>query len=439
MRDDRGASPGSHGVNRHEVQGIVLGSALRTIAVSIVSLLMVLTACSGTELGSDERSPSTTGTSTSNADPTVTVTSSTATDNSSTATGAPTPVEPSVQTAPPVGAAGGDAKICAAPVTLRDKVSELVMVSAEPGRPDRSRRVLESNPFLSGLFIGSRDDTILWDRPFIDLASSGRWFIAIDDEGGRVQRLARIAGDLPSPAVQSASPAATVREMAQNRGAVMRDHGINVDFAPVVDLAEPDGNVVIGDRSYSSDPVTTIDRAGAFAEGLRAAGILPTLKHFPGHGAAVGDSHRGTVTTPDLDTMRRTHLAPYRALAGRAPVAVMVGHLDVPGLTEPGTPSSLSPAVYQLLRNEIGFDGVVFTDDLSGMKAVTGRYSTAHAVERAIAAGADVALLATYDPVPYIDRLVAAVEAGRISMDRVDAAVGHVLAAKDSVGLGNCR
>lgn len=423
-----------------------LGYLARTaVALTIATAALFPVACGRgageatpptTRSGSTDRVTTTSTTTTK--PPSTGPTSSTVTTPAAPSTDPPPaesqPAEPQpAATVPPP-----DPTICVAPVELRDKVSALVMVSADPTRPDRARATLEAYPYLNGLFLGGRDDTILRDQRFVDLVSRGRWFIAIDDEGGRVQRLKVIAGDMASAAVQSASPTPVIQAFARGRGLAMRAHGINVDFAPVVDLAEPDSNLVIGDRSYSPDAAITADRAGAFASGLRSAGILPTLKHFPGHGASIADSHRGTVTTPDLETLRQTHLVPYKVLTRNAPVAVMVGHLDVPGLTEPGTPSSLSPRVYDLLRTEIGFDGVVFTDDLSGMKAVTGRFSTAQAVERAIAAGADVALLATYDPAPHINTLVAAVNAGRISMERIDSAVAHVLAAKNSIGLGHC-
>lgn len=405
-----------------------------TVAVMIASVVTSFVACSR-----DDHASTVPSRSTATPNTTTSTTSTTTTTSTVPPTTMPVPSTiPRSTSQPPPSNPPTDPSVCGAPTTLREKVSALVMVSADSSRPDRARATLEAYPYLNGLFLGGRDDTILRDERFIETISTGRWFIAVDDEGGRVQRLRHVAGDMASAAAQSASPASVLHQLAHDRGLAMRSLGINVDFAPVVDLAQPDPDVVIGDRSYSTDPAIVTDRAGAFAAGLRSAGILPTLKHFPGHGAAIGDSHRGTVTTPALDMLRLSHLAPYRSLTNEAPVAVMVGHVDVPGLTEPGMPSSLSPAVYDLLRNEIGFDGVVFTDDLSGMKAVTTRFSTAQAVERSIAAGADVALLATYDPAPYIDTLVAAVNAGRITTHRLDSAVAHVLAAKNSIGLGNC-
>jgi beta-N-acetylhexosaminidase len=217
----------------------------------------------------------------------------------------------------------------------------------------------------------------------------------------------------------------------------MKDLGITVDFAPVVDVTDAPDNTVIGDRSFGSDPQQVTLYAGAYAQGLRDAGVLPVLKHFPGHGHGSGDSHQGGVTTPALDELQNDDLIPYRTLATTAPVAVMLGHLQVPGLT--GTdPASLSKEAYELLRSGgyggPPFTGPVFTDDLYSMGAINQRYSVPDAVLRALQAGADVALWITTDQVPAtLDRLQQAVNLGELSVDRVTDALSHVVAAKSPV------
>ena len=162
---------------------------------------------------------------------------------------------------------------------------------------------------------------------------------------------------------------------------------------------------MIGDRSFGSDPAVVTDYAGAYARGLRDAGVLPVLKHFPGHGHGSGDSHTGGVVTPPLADLQNTDLVPYRTLAGQAPVGVMVGHMQVPGLTGKD-PASLSPAAYGLLRSGgyggPPFNGPVFTDDLSSMRAITDRCGVAEAALRALQAGADTALWVTTDEVPAV-------------------------------------
>ena len=216
----------------------------------------------------------------------------------------------------------------------------------------------------------------------------------------------------------------------------MRDLGITVDFAPVVDVTDEPDDTVIGDRSFGSDPARVTEYAGAYAQGLRDAGLLPVLKHFPGHGHGSGDSHTGGVTTPPLAQLQNDDLVPYRTLTTEAPVAVMVGHLQVPGLTG-SDPASLSPAAFDLLRGGgyggPPFDGPVFTDDLSSMAAITDRYGVAEAVLRALQAGADVALWVTTDEVPAVlDRLEKAVNAGELTLPAVDASVLRVAGSRAS-------
>ena len=214
----------------------------------------------------------------------------------------------------------------------------------------------------------------------------------------------------------------------------MHDLGITIDFAPVVDVTDASEGV-IGDRSFGGDPNTVTAYAGAYAQGLRDAGVLPVLKHFPGHGHASGDSHSGGVVTPPLSDLQSIDLVPYRTLVSVAPVGVMMGHLQVPGLTG-DEPASLSRAAVQLLRDGIGygappFNGPVFTDDLSGMGAIADRYGVAEAALRTLQAGTDVAMWVTTDEVPAVlDRLEKAVAAGELTTPAINDSLVRVATMK---------
>lgn len=259
--------------------------------------------------------------------------------------------------------------------------------------------------------------------------------VSVDEEGGRVERLSSLIGSQPSPRVlaQTSSPQ-QVHDIAFQRGRQMRDLGITIDFAPVVDVTDAPDETVIGDRSFGSDPKDVTAYAGAYAQGLRDAGVLPVLKHFPGHGHGSGDSHKSGVTAPGLDQLQANDLIPYRTLTAAPPVAVMIGHLQVPGLT--GTePASLSEPAYDLLRSGgyggPPFDGLAFTDDLYTMRAINQRYTVPEAVLRALQAGADVALWVTTEHVTdTLDRLEQAVTTGELSLQHVNDALRRVAAAK---------
>lgn len=262
--------------------------------------------------------------------------------------------------------------------------------------------------------------------------------IATDEEGGRVQRLEHL-GVIPSAAqmAETMSPDA-VEQLIAHHATAVKALGVDVVFAPVVDVAPDGGGGPIGNRVFSDDPAVVGTFADAVVRGWQSAGVLPVLKHFPGHGAATGDTHDRGATTPPLDALRQRDLLPYASLA-ESGAGVMVGHLDVPGLTDAErVPASLShAAITDLLRGEYGYaDALVFTDAL-GMKAITNSFSVPESAERAIAAGADVVIFTSTDETPLvIDRLIDAVDTGRVDEQRLDEAVVRVLAAK---GIDPCH
>ena len=362
---------------------------------------------------------------------------STATENPaaspSNGSGTSTSQEPQPGAPPPPACGEGQALL--SEMSTRDKLAQLLMVGVTGA--DDARAVVDSH-HVGGIMIGSWTDLSMMGAPLADIAAAAGPLplaVSTDEEGGRVSRLADLIGTQPSPRVlaQTKTPA-EVRGIAFQRGQAMRGLGITIDFAPVVDVTTESDDEVIGDRSFGSDPAQVVEFAGAYAQGLRDAGVLPVLKHFPGHGNASGDSHEGGVVTPPLADLQANDLVPYQTLTTQAPVAVMVGHMQVPGLTG-SDPASLSNAAYGLLRSGgyggPGFGGLVFTDDLSSMGAINQRYGVADAVLRSLQAGADVALWITTDEVPAVlDRLEKALAAGELSQPRIDDSVLRVAVQK---------
>ena len=331
--------------------------------------------------------------------------------------------------AAPAPPACGDGSAMLAAMSTREKLAQTLMVGV---RNAADARGVVGTYHVGGIMIGSWTDlSMLSDGTITDISNMGPLPLAVsvDEEGGRVSRLSSLIGAIP-PArtlAQTKTPD-EVYQIALARGGQMRGMGITVDFAPVVDVSDQGANTVIGDRSFSNDPATVTAYAGAFARGLRDAGVLPVLKHFPGHGHGSGDSHTaGVVTTPPLDTLMTSDLVPYRTLTTEGPVGVMMGHLEVPGLTG-DQPASLSPAAVDLLRSGgyggPGFNGPVFSDDLSSMAAISSRYGVAEAVLRTLQAGVDVALWITTDEVPAVlDRLEKAVSGGELAMPAVEGSI----------------
>lgn len=350
-------------------------------------------------------------------------------------TGLPTHAMTPTATPPPLACDVPASLLTTMPI--RDKLAQLLMVGVTNAAD--ARRVVTTD-HVGGIFIASWTDlSILRDGELTTIAGTAGPLglaVSVDEEGGRVERLSSLIGSAPSARLlaQTKTPDA-VYQLAREHGQKMRNRGITIDFAPVVDVTNAPDDTVIGDRSFSDNPAVVTDYAGAYAKGLRDAGVLPVLKHFPGHGHASGDSHTGGVVTPSLDELKSLDLGPYRTLVGQAPVGVMIGHMVVPGLTK-GGPASLSPDAVNLLRTGTGyggppFDGPVFTDDLSTMKAITDIYSVPDAVLKALQAGADTALWVTNTEVPAVlDRLVAAVANHELSTTKIDDSVRRMAKVK---------
>ena len=350
------------------------------------------------------------------------------------ATSQSTTSKPAVAPVPPVC---GDSAEILAKLSTPDKLAQLLMVGVK--NADDARAVVNDH-HVGGIFIGSWTDLSIFTGPLADIAANSGALplsVSVDEEGGRVSRLKSLIGTSPSPKeLAQTQSTQQVHDLALQRGQAMKKLGITIDFAPVVDVTDAPDDSVIGDRSFGSDPKVVTAFAGAYAQGLRDAGLLPVLKHFPGHGHGSGDSHKGGVITPPLSQLQTNDLLPYQTLVTEAPVAVMVGHLQVPGLTVGDDPASLSPAAVQLLRAGTGyggppFNGPIFSDDLSSMAAISDRFGVAEAVLRALQAGTDVALWVTTDQVPAVlDRLQNAVAAGELPMAAVNESLVRVAAMK---------
>lgn len=321
-------------------------------------------------------------------------------------------------------------------LTVRRKLAQMLNVGVT-GTAD-ALSIVEREQ-IGGIFIGSwTDEAMLANHEVGDVKAASQLplMVTIDEEGGRVSRVAKLLGEDPAPRVVAATMTVEqTYQMALERGRGLAELGITANYAPVVDVSAQPANSVIGDRSFSDDPQVVLAYAGAYARGLRDAGILPVIKHFPGHGSASGDSHTGAVTTPPLAQLLTSDLVPFQGLADTG-VGVMLGHLEVPGLTAPNVPASVSPDAVALLRTGVGygapaFTGPIFTDDLSGMRAITDRFGIADAVAAALRAGVDIALWLTTAEVPRVlDHLEKLVENGELSLTRIDEAVVTIARAK---------
>ncbi|MBG0828091.1 beta-hexosaminidase [Planomonospora sp. ID67723] len=260
--------------------------------------------------------------------------------------------------------------------------------------------------------------------------------IGADQENGQVSRLAPLVTKLPGASViGSTGDPSLARMAAKTTGAELRALGVNLDFAPVADVNLNPRNPVIGPRAYGSDPEKVAPMVAAAVRGFHDAGIAATAKHFPGHGDTNVDSHSGLpVIKHSRSQWEKLDAPPFAAAIGEDIDMIMSAHVVMPRLDPSGDPATLSkPILTGLLRQELGFDGVISTDALD-MQGVRKKYGDGEVAVRAVLAGADLLLMPPDYPKAY-ESVLAAVKSGRISADRLDASVRRLLTLKAARGI----
>lgn len=260
--------------------------------------------------------------------------------------------------------------------------------------------------------------------------------VAADFETGAGFRLEGATTFPPAMAFGAAGDPRLAFEAGRIAAVEARAMGVHVNFAPVVDVNNNPRNPVINIRSFGEDPARVGALASAYIEGLRAGGMLATVKHFPGHGDTDVDSHVGLpIIRHPRERLERIELVPFRAGFAAGADAVMTAHIELPALDPaPATPATFSrPIVEGLLRDELAFDGLVFTDSMR-MRAVSELVPPDEAAARAVIAGHDI-VLHSPDDVAAIAGIRGAVASGDLTEERIDRSVRRILSAKARLGL----
>lgn len=346
------------------------------------------------------------------------------------------PARPPAQTSPWV-------ERTLAGMTLRQKAGQMIVVwtsgaAAGPGDPafDRIARWVAAD--AAGAVIISIGSPRAYAEKLNGFQRRARipLLVVTDMESGPGMRLTGEATDFPPAMGLAATGSDSLAfEVGRVIGREGRAVGLGMTLAPVLDVNSDPRNPIINTRSYGEDPADVARIAAVYLRGVQAGGLLAAGKHFPGHGDTHLDSHIELATVEgDRARLAAVELPPFRAAVEAGIDGMLVGHLAVPSVEGDGIPGSLSRRVTTgLLREELGFRGLVFTDALN-MGGVTRRFSQAEAVVLGIEAGADF-LLQPADAVAAVNAIVAAVEAGRISEARIDTSVRRILAAKERAGV----
>ena len=259
-------------------------------------------------------------------------------------------------------------------------------------------------------------------------------FLAVDEEGGSVLRVSGRLENIPYISDMYSVGNSGDSLQAYQTGSIIGEYlsrlGFNVDFAPVADVLTNPDNSVIGRRSFGSDPQLDAEMVTMEVLGMQEQGVCSTLKHFPGHGNTVEDSHQGmAVSYKTLEELYQCEFLPFQSGIDAGAEFVMVGHIAMPNVTGDSTPASLSyKLLTEILRNDLGFDGIIITDAL-GMGAVANYYNSGEAAVKAFLAGSDMLLMPGDFNTAYYSMLDA-VNSGIIGMDRLNESIWRIIKLK---------
>lgn len=333
---------------------------------------------------------------------------------------------------------------CISEMTLEDKVAGLFIVTPEAitgtnqavKAGDGTKEALDKYP-VGGLVyfkqnIQSQDQIT---EMLANTVSMSKYpiFLAVDEEGGKVTRVAealKLDNVGKMQAIGETGDVNNAYTAYQTIGTYLCQYGFNLDFAPVADVLTNPDNTAIGERSFGSDAQVVSSMVSSAVGGLKDTGITACLKHFPGQGGADGDTHEGLASTQrTLEEMRETEFKPFQAGIEAGAQMIMVGHISAPQVTGDNTPSSLSKMIVtDILRGELNYDGVVITDALN-MSAISEYYGSDEACIKALKAGCDMLLMPEDFEAAY-EGVIAAVKDGTISEERIDDSLARVYRIK---------
>ena len=326
-------------------------------------------------------------------------------------------------------------------MSLREMVGQMFVVSVGGTEPDYYVEKMMRERNIGGVILfghnmrsevqvesltGALQELSVKTEPAVPL------FVAVDQEGGDIASAPWVSPQPAASEIGRRGDPAEARAVAGEIGGQLLRAGVNTNFAPVVDTGF---GAAIGNRSYGEDP-ELVARMGATAvEGFEDAGVVSAAKHFPNHGPATSDSHlRLPVIGHDAATVRSYDLPPFRAAVRAGVPMVMVGHLVYPAI-DSERPASLSADAISMLRGDLGFDGVVVTDDLA-MAGASGGGPPARAAVEAVEAGADLLIVSSppQEQAAAYDAVVAAVESGEIPEERMRDSVRRLVEVKETYG-----
>lgn len=323
-------------------------------------------------------------------------------------------------------------------MTLQEKAGQVIMCGLEGQTADETFKQLVQNRYVGGVILFSPN--ISGAQQLTDLtnqmkALSGNvpLLIAADEEGGRVSRLPDTLITMPSAADLAASGSTELCFSAgKHLGKLITSFGLSTGFSPDLDIWSNPDNTVIGDRAFGTTAQAVSTYGIAAMKGINASGAIPVAKHFPGHGDTETDSHYGLpVVTKTKEALMQSELIPFKNAVAQGVPAIMAAHILCSELDKENPASLSKTVVTDLLKGEMEFKGMVFTDDLT-MEAITEQYTVGEAAVKALNAGCDMILVCHgyENAFNAADSIQKAVEDGTLSEERLNNAVQNILKMK---------
>ncbi|MEK3904462.1 beta-N-acetylhexosaminidase [Paenibacillus sp. FSL R7-0179] len=330
-------------------------------------------------------------------------------------------------------------------MTLEEKIGQMLLVGVQGKSAGAEARKMIAEDKVGGIIlysgnVGSLKELVQLTNALkqSNAGNPAPLFMSVDQEGGKVSRLPDDYAAFPSnAAVGRGDDADAAGKMGELLGRAVKSSGFNMDFAPVLDINSNPDNPVIGDRSFGHSAELVTRLGIAEMKGLEHAGVIPVVKHYPGHGDTSVDSHLELPVINKTETqLAELEWQPFQAAIREKADAVMVAHILYPKL-DPDKPASLSQVIIgQQLRGQMGYEGVVITDDMT-MGAIIKNYSLPAAAIESVLAGSDILLVAHEYKNEQAVRaaLLDSVKNGSISEARIDESVYRILALKDKYQL----
>ena len=333
-------------------------------------------------------------------------------------------------------------------MSMDEKIGQLFIVGFQGTVPDDMLIELIQQKHVGGAILFKRN--IKGPEKLVSLNNSIKQinlksnkvplFISVDEEGGRISRMPGEVKTLPSAsAIGKINSSDLSYEVGSLLALETKAFGFNMDFTPVLDIWSNPKNTVIGDRAFGTTPEIVVKNGIPVMEGIRDGGVIPVVKHFPGHGDTIVDSHVGMPTVDyDIERLKSFEWIPFQSAIENKADAVMIAHILIPKI-DPENPATLSNTfITDILRGQMGFDGVVITDDMT-MDAIDKNYNIGDASVKSLIAGSDILLVCHgYEAqMDAINAVISAVNDGLISEKRIDESVYRILMLKEKYHLSD--